>query len=112
MKSLTWVTDERQGLLEARCIDGQWSPLARGGEGPHPRNHEVFGTRKAGWPFSSEKSNRPAVWAPARGAWEWVPAMACAIAEVRKTPWGPPWSQAGQEGGAAAPRRFPIGEQA
>src|SRR5256885_15423129 len=47
------VTGERQGLLATRCIDGQWSPLARGGEGPHPRNHEVFGTRKTGWPFSS-----------------------------------------------------------
>src|SRR5213594_5038964 len=37
----------RQGLLAARCIDGQWARLVRAEEdSPPSRNRETFGTRK------------------------------------------------------------------
>src|SRR2546428_439120 len=78
MKSMTRVTGERQGLLATRCIDGQWSPLARGGGGAHPRNHEGFGTRKNGWPLSPREANKTAAPAPPPGAPARSPAKALA----------------------------------
>src|SRR2546428_9517069 len=66
----------RQGLLAARGIAGQWSPLARGADGPSSRNRKTFATPKTGWVFSCRKAHRPAGCAQPHDISECMPAMA------------------------------------
>src|SRR3989442_15236432 len=98
MKSMTWVTGKRQGLLAARCIDGQWSPLARGGGGPPPPNPQNFWTREGRRPLSPQKAKKTAGCARPRGARGRNPPKGFARTRKGETPPGPPLFR-GRKGG-------------